>query len=78
MDSLATPAPAPAARASTIAADDGLVLAADRFDAAGTGVLLGHGFGQTRQAPGRGWRANPYAGVLVPSNGRVNTVAYGA
>ena len=50
MDSLATPAPAPAARASTIAADDGLVLAADRFDAAGTGVLLGHGFGQTRQA----------------------------
>ena len=33
-----------------LAAADGIVLAADRHDGGGPGVVLGHGFGQTRQA----------------------------
>ena len=33
-----------------LAAPDGVVLAADRHDGGGPGVVLGHGFGQTRQA----------------------------
>lgn len=41
---------APAGEQKPLAADDGLMLAADVFAGARPGVLLAHGFGQTRQA----------------------------
>ena len=45
--SLAEPA---SAQPRTLVAADGLALAAEAFDGLGPGVLLAHGFGQTRQA----------------------------
>jgi pimeloyl-ACP methyl ester carboxylesterase len=42
--------PVPAARPGSLVAADGLRLATDRFDGGGPGILLAHGFGQTRQA----------------------------
>ena len=42
--------PVPGARPESLTATDGLRLAADRFEGGGPGILLAHGFGQTRQA----------------------------
>ena len=53
MDMLAQAAAPPSPRAETLRAGDGVALAAERFEGAGPGLLLAHGFGQTRQA----WRS---------------------
>ena len=50
METVSARVPAPLAGAFTITTGDGIVLAADRHDGGGPGVLLGHGFGQTRHA----------------------------
>ena len=47
---VAQAASAPAAAATSLAARDGLRLAASRYPGRAPGVLLAHGFGQTRQA----------------------------
>jgi pimeloyl-ACP methyl ester carboxylesterase len=53
MDILAQAASLPSPRAETLRAGDGVALAAERVEGAGPGLLLAHGFGQTRQA----WRS---------------------
>ncbi|WP_414638477.1 alpha/beta fold hydrolase [Arenimonas sp.] len=53
MDSTAQAAAVPAPVALTLQARDGLALAAEHLPGAGPGLLLAHGFGQTRQA----WRS---------------------
>jgi pimeloyl-ACP methyl ester carboxylesterase len=50
MDSLATHRDPPRADSPTVTADDGLPLRAERVAGGGPGVLLAHGFGQTRHA----------------------------